>query len=193
MFLRFDTSKAIQAAGVLMRKEPNKRMTRLRLLKLLVIADRRSLQEMGCPILGSKLVAMDNGPMHSDVYALIKGEHLDEPLWSSYFAQDGPRDIILIDEPEVGLLSKPEIQLLRSVSESYEHLDDFELSKMTLAFPEFVQLYKPGEATPIPLEAMIDGVGRTADKAEILQDLTDDAAFDRFFTRLGKDQAIAGN
>ena len=64
--------KAVQAAAVLLRNEGTK-MTRLRLLKLLLIADRKSIKEMGVPILGSKIVAMDNGPLHSEIYDLIKG------------------------------------------------------------------------------------------------------------------------
>ena len=84
MFLKFNTEKAIQVAGVLLREE-GKSMTRLRLLKLLLIADRQSLRETGRPILGSRIVAMDNGPLHSDVYDLIKGAHNSAPAWSAYF------------------------------------------------------------------------------------------------------------
>ena len=40
---RFNISKAIEAAGVLLREEPSRRMSRIRLLKLLYIADRESL------------------------------------------------------------------------------------------------------------------------------------------------------
>ena len=103
--IRFDAEKAVQAAGVLLRNE-GKRMSRLRLLKLLIIADRRCLKETGRPILGSKVVAMDNGPLHSDVYDLIKGEHASEPLWSRYIAKAGKQDVVLEDEPPVGRLSR---------------------------------------------------------------------------------------
>lgn len=58
-----DVEKAIQAVGVLLRRE-GKRASRLRLLKLLYIADRISLQKTGTPILGSKVVALKHGPVH---------------------------------------------------------------------------------------------------------------------------------
>jgi uncharacterized phage-associated protein len=184
MFLKFNAEKAVQAAGVLLRQEPGKHMTRLRLLKLLYIADRKSLRETGRPILGSKISAMDNGPLHSDVYNLIKGEHVQEHIWAKHFANDGPQELRIVDEPPVGLLSKPEIAMLRKVSEMHEQYNDFELSKMTHQFPEFGKHYAEGTSVAIPLEDVIDGVGRNQDKAEILQDLKDDDAFDKLFERI---------
>ena len=88
MRLRFDATKAVQAAAVLARLE-GKRVSRLRLLKLLYIADRESLRQRGSPLLGSKAVAMDNGPLHSDVYDVIKGTHSASPKWSRYFTNYG--------------------------------------------------------------------------------------------------------
>jgi len=57
MIQKLDIEKAIQATAVLLRQE-GKRASRLRLLKLLYIADRNALQKTGSPILGSKIVAM---------------------------------------------------------------------------------------------------------------------------------------
>ena len=53
----FDVQKTIQAAAELLRFERN-RMSYLRLLKFLCIADRDSIRESGMPILGSRAVAM---------------------------------------------------------------------------------------------------------------------------------------
>ena len=73
MYFQFGTRKIVEAAAVLLRSSQHGRMGRLRLLKLLYIADRESLRETGRPIVGTKLVAMDLGPVHSEVYDLIKG------------------------------------------------------------------------------------------------------------------------
>ncbi len=179
--LRFDAEKAVQAAGVLLRNE-GKRMSRLRLLKLLVIADRKCLEDTGRPILGSKVVAMKNGPLHSDVYDLIKGSHQQEPVWSRYIGREGPRDVFLESEPAVGRLSKHEIELLISVSDMHAQMDDFAISMLTHDFEEFATHYQEGTSRPIPLEAIIAGVGRKADSDAILDDLRDDEAWDRFFS-----------
>ena len=182
MHCRFDAVKAVQAAAVLLRKE-RKRMTQLRLLKLLLIADRTSIKEMGFPILGSKIVAMENGPVHSAIYDLIKGNHPDEPIWSKYIMTDGPRDVLLADEPELSKLSRPEIALLSRVSDDLAQRDDWAISTLTRGFPEWTQFYREETSTEIPLEALIEGVGRGPEKDEILQDLRDAEAFDRFFSK----------
>jgi len=179
--IRFDAEKAVQAAGVLLRSE-GKRMSRLRLLKLLIIADRKCLKETGRPILGSKVVAMDNGPLHSDVYDLIKGSHIQEPLWSRHITKSGPRDVFLENEPPVGRLSRHEIDLLNNVSEMHSQVDDYDLSMLTHTFEEFVENHQQGTSRPIPLEAIIAGVGREADKDAILGDLQDDALWEQFFS-----------
>ncbi len=182
MHCRFDAVKAVQVAAVLLRKE-RKRMTRLRLLKLLLIADRTSIKEMGFPILGSRIVAMDNGPLHSAIHDLIKGNHPAEPIWSKYIMTDGPRDVVLVDEPELSKLSRPEITLLAKVSDDLAQQNDWAISNLTRGFQEWTRYYREGTSTEIPLEAVIEGVGRGADKGEVLQDLHDAGAFDRFFSR----------
>ena len=87
MYFRFSTKKAIQAVGVLLRQTRG-RMEHVRLLKLLYIADRQHLKSFHRPIVGNRLVAMKNGPLHSEIYNLVKGEHLDEPLWSEFLRRD---------------------------------------------------------------------------------------------------------
>jgi uncharacterized phage-associated protein len=190
MHCHFDAMKAVQAAAVLLRKE-RKRMTRLRLLKLLLIADRACIQEMGFPILGSKIVAMDNGPLHSAIYDLIKGIHPAEAIWSKYVMNDGPRDVVLVDEPELSKLSRKEVALLTKVSDDLAQQDDWTISVMTHGFREWKQYYCEGTSTEIPLEAVIDGVGRGHDKEEILQDLRDDEAFEQLFSRHAASQPVA--
>ena len=180
MFLKFNVEKAIQAAGVLLREE-GKALTRLRLLKLLLIADRQSLRDTGRPILGSRVVAMDNGPLHRDVYDLIKGTHNSAPAWSAYFTNGGPRNLRMTEQASVGLLSRQEIDTLICVLRKHETLDDWALAELTREFPEWRETYKEGTSRPVSLEKIIAGVGRGDDKEAILQDLRESEAFDAVF------------
>lgn len=182
MHLKFDSTKAIEAAAVIARRE-GKRIGRLRLLKLLYIADRKAIAERGKPLLGCKAVAMDNGPLHSDVYNMIKGEHAHAPTWSKFFTLSGKRDLQLTEEPENLALSRNDIEILQDVVDRHADIDDWQLSELTHGFEEWKNTYKEGTSRPIELEAIIDGVGRTDDKLRILQDLEDDEAYDRFFER----------
>jgi len=68
---------------VLLKFEESREMDRVRLLKLLYIADRESIAQTGEPILGTKLVAMKWGPLHSKVLDLINGVGApeEEAVW----------------------------------------------------------------------------------------------------------------
>ena len=185
MSTRLDVAKAIQAVGVLLRRE-GKRASRLRLLKLLYLADRASLEKTGCQILGSRIVALKNGPLHSEVLDLINGEHIHAPQWSQYFQNVG-RDVVLAAEPEIGKLSRYEVELLNRVVDEHEHCSDWDIAEETHSFAEWQKVYPdPNENTsrPIPIELLIDSIGRGADKAAILQDMKDSEAFDAAFARL---------
>ena len=182
MTQRLDVEKAIQAVGVLLRHE-GKQASRLRLLKLIYIADRESLKKTGLPILGSKIVAMQHGPLHSEILDLIKGNHIQEPAWSRHFRSVG-RNVLLDEEPETGRLSRYEIELLIRVVDERIDLDDYQLAVETHGFQEWLEVYpdpKENTSHPIPITLLIDSVGRNADKAAILQDMGDSEAFDRLF------------
>ncbi len=186
MIRRLDVEKAIQAVGVLLRKE-GKRASRLRILKLLYIADRTMLEKTGSFILGARLVAMKHGPLHSELLDLINGQHIDEAIWSRHFRNIG-RDVVLEgDEPDVGKLSRHEIQLLNEIADARTNSDDWQVADETHQFEEWKKHYPdPTKSTahPIPIEDLIDATGRTADKESILQDLSDSAAFDKFFASI---------
>lgn len=183
MFGHFDPHKAIQAAGVLLRFERN-RMSYIRLLKLLYIADRESIRETGFPLLGSKSVAMDNGPLHSDVYNLIKGVHEQTPMWSKFFSTKGYQ-IETVEQPDNGLLSQAEISRLQEISEKYAPFTDVDIcNQMTHSFNEWVKNYREGTSQPIQLEDILDAVGRSGDKESILEDVLELEEFDKLISEV---------
>lgn len=73
MHFPLKVDKTIQAVGVLFRAEGVQRANCMRLLKLLYIADRESIREVGRPITGGAVVAMERGPVLEEVYDLIPG------------------------------------------------------------------------------------------------------------------------
>jgi uncharacterized phage-associated protein len=183
MCQRLDVEKAIQAVGVLLRKE-GKKASRLRILKLLYIADRTILKETGSLMLGSKMVAMKHGPLHSEVLDLINGQHLLEAAWSRHFRSLGKDLVLEEDEPDVGRLSRHEIELLNSIVEQRAALDDWQIVDETHQFPEWINQYPDlteNTSRVIPIEDLIEATGRGADKNSVLQDLKDTQAFGEFF------------
>src|SRR5437763_17099820 len=102
---QFDVEKTIQAAAFLLRREFGHRMNYMRLLKLLYLAERESLKEVGKPITGSRVIAMQRGPVLEDVFALIRGEHRAIPKWSEFIRTDRYR-LELTRDPGIGRLTK---------------------------------------------------------------------------------------
>jgi len=156
---RFDMTKTIQAAAVLLRSHPLHSMSRLRLLKLLYIADRESLRDTGRPITGDRAVAMKHGPVLSETYDLIKGEHVRAAEWDEWFETAG-YDVRLAKDPGVGRLSKYEIAKLQEVARRFEYEWDWALAEATHEFPEWKR-NDPGDSSrPIPFEHILKAVGR---------------------------------
>src|SRR4051794_21960820 len=85
--LKLDGRKALEVAAILAKHSPGQRIGSKRLLALLYTANRESLRRSGRPLLGGRLTAMKYGPIHADVYDLIKqregAEGLDD--WAKHF------------------------------------------------------------------------------------------------------------
>jgi len=164
------TSKVIQASAVLL-KEHGQQMSRLRLLKLLYMADRESIRQTGHPITLTTPVAMDNGPLSSEVYDFIKSEHAESEKWSRYFNNKGIYVRMLAD-PGVQELSRFEIQTLKRIAAEHEDIDDDLLVEKCHKFQEWIKNAVPGSSKKIPFADIMDAVDfPQAERAESLSEL----------------------
>jgi len=175
---RFKPVKAMQAAAVLLDAEQTKQMSYYRLLKLLYFADRRHLQETGRPIIGGRTVAMDQGPLSSQVYDLIRKEHSAYPEWSQFFRIHG-RYIEMLKHPGNGELSRREIRTLLAEAKKFEDREDDELGVIAHRLKEYQDNYVAGTSTVIPLSDIVRAVGRADEEAAILKDAEQAAVLDR--------------
>jgi uncharacterized phage-associated protein len=158
MTFLFDFEKTLQATGVLLNLDGS-RKDRIRLLKLLYIADRELLAQAGRPLTGDMAVAMKNGPVLSRVYDLIRGVAGRTEDWSR-FIESVNYSVMLRADPGRGKLSKREVEKLSAVTERYRNLDDFELSELTHSFGEWNRHYEPDTSTAIPWEDVLEAQGR---------------------------------
>lgn len=176
MIFHFNLTKTIQASAVLLKAEPNHCMSRLRLLKLLYIADRESLTERARPITGDCPVAMDHGPVLTNTYDLIKGESYNAPQWETYIQSRG-RDSVLVSEPGVGSLSRYEIAKLHSVEHRFQNRDDWEIAEFTHTFEEWIRNIPPkGSSKAIPVEDILAATGTLQLKDKIAADSAAEAS-----------------
>jgi uncharacterized phage-associated protein len=177
---RFHPEKAIQAVAFLLRRERGFRMNYMRLLKVLYIAEREILAESGQPLTGSRVIAMQRGPVLEDVLQLIRGEHTAVPLWSPFLRVDH-YNLEMVTDPGIGLLSRYVSRKLNEVAKRYDDLDEWGMVAVTHAFPEWLQ-NDPGESSQeIPLAHILEAVGRGADLKEIVANAREDERASRFF------------
>jgi uncharacterized phage-associated protein len=171
MLIPFDILKVAQACAVLLKSEPSRRMSRLRLLKVLYIADREYLAERGRPITGDRVAAMDHGPVLSRTYDLIKGTDPGTATWCRNLRTLGARDVELGEDPGVGKLSRFEIEKLQRVATRLADLDDWSVAELTPDFPEWEKnVPAKGTSKPIPLDDLLAATGRLDQKESLLAD-----------------------
>src|SRR5947208_2606985 len=169
---RLDSKKAVEAAVILARQSPHRKISRKRLLALLYIANRECLKQSGRPIIGGRLAAMKYGPVHAEVYNLIgeKDGSDGSEEWSEHFHNEG-YFVVLNDDPPISSLSRFEIEVLKDVLEKHEEEDDWDIAWHTHKFPEYKMSYRKGMSHTIPLEQVIHAVGLTPKSEAIMRDL----------------------
>lgn len=174
---RFSLEKKIQAAAVVLRGRGH--MDRMRLLKILYMADREALAERGVPVVGGRAVAMDHGPLHSDIYNLIKGTDANEAKWSVAIGNDG-HTVFLKADPGRLDLSPYEIDKLESVATRMDEFETCDVRDGTHKFPEWQKLHVEGSSHTIPVEAMLEALGVEPDEiAQIIADADAHASIHR--------------
>jgi len=111
----FDERRATEAAARVLRMAGGS-MRYIDLLKVLYLADRRSLIETGETITGDEMWAMHQGPVLSLLYDQIKAGGAGKPILGGAIAKKDRYWVELKREPaEVGPLSRYEKDLLRQV------------------------------------------------------------------------------
>ena len=158
MTFRFNFEKSLQAAGVLLSLD-GERMERIRLLKLLYIADRELLAETGRTITGDRAVAMDHGPVLSQVYDLIKGEASRAGEWNHY-VRTVNRAVEFRNDPGRGELSRREVEKLTEVTDRYRDVNDWSLVRATHDFPEWSSNFRVGTSSTIPWPEVLSAQGK---------------------------------
>ncbi len=155
-------------------------MNYMRLLKVLYFAEREILAESGKPLTGSRVVAMQCGPVLEDIFQLVHGGHQAVARWSSFLQVDRYH-LELICDPGAGLLSKFVTGKLEEVAARYDALDEWAMVEETHKLPEW-RKNDPGESSrEIPLEDILEAVGRAADLDEIVAHAREDDRAHQFF------------
>lgn len=166
MEFAFNERKTAEAAAHLLHMAGGS-MDLVVLLKLLYLADRRTLIERGMPITGDRMVAMKKGPVLARVYDATKGKYVAMPSWEQFVSNpkegDPSKRVRLLSEPPAeGRLSNYEIAVLRDIHTQYGHEDKWDLSDLTHRLPEYRD---PGDSRlPIDPRTILESAGKTEEE-----------------------------
>jgi uncharacterized phage-associated protein len=159
-------------------------MPYIKLIKLLYLADRRSLVETGYPITGARMVSMDHGPVLSEVLDLITWAPRTESAWWRYVSEPEGYAVSLCPPIEVSELSEYEIELLTEVHEQYGSWDGWALVAYTHGLPEWTD--PQGTSLPIDARTILQDAGKSDEEIQaIAATVSEIRAFHAAFDRAG--------
>ena len=158
----FDELKAIEALTYVASKWPD--ITAFYVSKVLYCAEKTHLNRYARPIFGDTFIAMDNGPVPSTIYNIIKGE-LDlienpEAVLEALSVEQGRyRKINAKRTPDLNVLSVSDIECLDEAMAFCRDREIGALSEHTHQDRAWLEAPVNG---PMDYEAMIEGDARDA-------------------------------
>jgi uncharacterized phage-associated protein len=180
----FDERRAAEAAAFLLFRAGG-RLPLIKLVKLMYLAERLSLQRYGEPLTGDRLVSMPNGPVLSMTYDYINGALPSvEGGWETWVSDRAGHVVALRDEskirsPEQDLqrLSDSDLEVLSEVWDQFGHWDRWALVRYTHsdACPEWED--PEGSSRPISYEVLFSKLGYSTEQtAALVERLTEQRA-----------------
>jgi uncharacterized phage-associated protein len=160
MLTRFNERRATEAAARFLKLRGG-RMSYLKLIKLLYLLDREALLRWGRPVTTDRYISMDNGPVVSRIYELIREEPPvgADPIWRHYISAPCEYEVDLIAEPETEELSQAEEALIDEVFAKFGSLSRWDLVKISHDLPEWQD--PNGGAIPIQYRDILRAGNKT--------------------------------
>ena len=173
----YNPVKAAQVIAYLASKEPGKTLDVLKAIKLVYLADRESIAQFGAPILDERRVSMPHGPVNSQTYSHINGEHdLDACGWSAYLEDRANHQLAVkegVSDHDLDELSEADILCLDAVWGKFGHMGKWQIRDWTHEKVNVPEWEDPqGSSMPIPLERImtIIGIEGAAAQAALVED-----------------------
>lgn len=137
------------------------RMSYLKLIKLLYLLDREALLRWGRPVTTDRYLSMDNGPVVSRIYSLIREEPAPgaDPVWTHFISAPTNYEVSLSVEPEIDELSAAETALIHEIFATYGKLSRWELVELSHSLAEWQD--PKGSAIPIEYRDILRAGNKT--------------------------------
>lgn len=144
-----------------------------KLIKILYLADRKSIAETGYSITGDTYVSMKDGPVLSGLYSLVKNRCSDKPTqyyWNSKFQTDGYDIYKIVPFVSMDELSDFETETLDKIdsmfhSSTYSQMIDFVHNSKNC--PEWKQTFS---SIPLTEEEIMRNTGFSDEDIKVIQE-----------------------
>ena len=184
----FNERKAAQMAAFFLGQTPEGRMSHLKLMKLMYLADREAVRNFGFPISGDRMVSMPHGPVLSMTLNLMDGDIESCPGgWEEWISDKENHELSLrkpFNMDALDELAPAELDVLRSVWQQFGAMGKWEIRDWTHKHcPEWED--PQGSSYPIPFERLAQAVGLDATTAkELAAQIQAEQEVDRLFAAL---------
>lgn len=166
--IRFNEVKATQAAARLLRNRGG-RMSYMKLIKLLYLADREALARWGRPITMDTYVSMDKGPVLSHVLDRInEGPSPEDPsFWAQHIVSLGNYEVELNEDPAGEALSEAEDDLLDEIFKRFGSLTRWKIVEVVHKLPEWKDPH--GGAVPIRYSDILKAFNKSPSEIDAIE------------------------
>lgn len=180
---KFREDKAAQAAALFLKHRGAslscQKMSHLKLMKLLYLAEREALIRWRRPIIFDSYVSMDKGPVLSQTLNLLHGESETSGIWGETISSPTDNEVSLIRDPGTNSLSEAEELLIKEIFHEYGRMSRWEICDKTHELPEWEN--PEGSSIPIEYRDILKGAGKTdIEIASIISEIENIALIDNY-------------
>ena len=114
---RFNSRKATEVASLLIQKEGG-RLNVMKLVKLVYLLDRLSIDKRGIPVVGGVYYSMRNGPVTSELLEIINAGRLaddSDSSWEQFISSREDHFVSLLGNAPIGVVSDSEKRLIDEI------------------------------------------------------------------------------
>lgn len=184
----YNPRKASQVIAALALKTGDRTLNVLKAVKLVYLVDRHSIQSTGFPVLDERRCSMPHGPVNSETYSHINGEHdLTESGWSDFLEDRANHRLAVVDgvdEDALDELSDADFESIEAVWAQFGGMNQWQLRDWTHDRRNVPEWEDPqGGSRTIPIERIMAMVGmeNSDEHAELVEDFD---RIDRVFASL---------
>jgi uncharacterized phage-associated protein len=171
----FNEAKATQAAARFLALRGG-RMSYVKLVKLLYLADREALIRWGRPITTDRFVSLDIGPVVGRIYELVRDEPAPNSarVWRKFISDPDHHEVYLLADPGWAALSSAELSLIEEIFAQHGRHDRWSVVEYTRGLPEWT--YPDGSALPIEYRDILKAAHKTEGEISDIEEELESAA-----------------